>query len=174
MARMQGKTTSDDYQSSAGIDVSKADLDLRLTGTPKGRRFANDEGGIAALLVHLGTPHLVVLEPTGRHHLALWRALEGAGHGVAPINPYAARRQAEGMGYLARTDTLDAFVLSEIARCHPPAPRRAPDDFTMQVRALYAARSAAIRRRAMVRTAARTCDNRLIPTALSTDLGPFA
>lgn len=154
MARMQGKTTSDVYEYSAGIDVSKAHLDLRVSGTPKGRRFANDEVGIAALVAHLGPPHLVVLEPTGRYHLALWRALGAAGHGVAPVNPYAARRLAEGMGYLAKTDALDAFVLSGIARNLPPAVAPVPDDLTTEVRELYAARSALVRRRATVRTEA--------------------
>ena len=71
-----------------------------------GARFDNDALGIARLLaslanVHLDTPHLVVIEPTGRYHLALWRALDEAGHGAAPINPYAARRLAEGLGRLA-------------------------------------------------------------------------
>ena len=169
MARMQGKTTSDVYEYSAGIDVSKAHLDLRVSGSPKGRRFANDEGGIAALLAHLGVAHRVVLEPTGRYHLALWRALDGAGHGVAPVNPYAARRLAEGMGHLAKTDAVDAVVLSEIARHLPPAVRPAPDDFTTEVRELHAARSAAIKRRAMLRNQGRTCGNPLVLSLLATE-----
>ena len=127
MARMQGKTTSDDYQYFAGIDVSKAHLDLRVYGAKRGQRFANDEGGIAALLVTLATPHLVVFEPTGRYHIALWRALERAGHGAAPHNPYLARHLATGLGHHAKTDQIDAMVLGMIAeRLRPeakPAPR---------------------------------------------------
>lgn len=168
MARMQGKTTSDRYEYSAGIDVSKAHLDLRVSGTAKGRRFANDEGGIAALVAHLGLPHLVVMEPTGRYHLALWRALERAGHGVAPINPHAARRLAEGIGHLAKSDTLDAFVLAAIALKFAPAVAPAPDDFTLQVRELYAARNAAIRHRAMVRTEAAASTTPLVLSLLAT------
>lgn len=167
MARMQGKTTSDLYEYSAGVDVSKDHLDLRVSGTRKGRRFANDDAGIAALLAHLGTPHLVVIEPTGRFHIALWRALDGAGHGVAPINPHAARRLAEGMGYLAKTDRIDALVLSEIACTRPPSPRRAPDDFMLEVSELHAARSAAIKRRAMLRNEAATCGNALVLRCLA-------
>lgn len=169
MARMQGKTSSEEFKYSAGIDVSKAHLDLRLSGSPKGRRFANDEVGIAALLAHLGLPHLVVIEPTGRYHLALWRALEAAGHGVAPVNPLAARRLAEGMGYLAKTDAVDAFVLSEIARRQAPATSPAPDDFTMEVRELYAARSTAIQKRARVRTQIGAAANPLLLGLLATE-----
>ncbi|MGQ0565201.1 MAG: IS110 family transposase [Gemmobacter sp.] len=116
MARMQGKTTSDGHEHQAGVDVGKALLDLRVAGTPRGVRFASDAGGIAALVAHLGPPHLVVLEPTGRHHVALWRAPDAGGHAVAPVNPHAARKLADGMGQLAKTDAVDALVLSGIAR----------------------------------------------------------
>ena len=92
MARMQGKATSNDVQYFAGVDVSKAHLDLRVSGTRRGERFRNDETGIAALIERLGLPHLVVFEPTGRYHIALWRALDHAGHGAAP-----ATRTARGI-----------------------------------------------------------------------------
>lgn len=169
MARMQGKTTSDGYEYSAGIDVSKAHLDVTVSGAGRGRRFANDDGGIAALVAHLGPPTLVVLEPTGRYHLALWRALDAAGHGVAPIHPYAARRMAEGMGYLAKSDRIDAFVLSEIARCRAPARCPAPDDFTIEVKELHAARRAAIKRRTMLRNQAASSANPLVAGLLATE-----
>lgn len=159
MARMQGKTSSDTGHHCAGIDVSKAHLDLRVWGAPRGRRFGNDPAGIAALVAYLGPPHRVVLEPTGRFHLALWRALDAAGHGVAPINPHAARQLAQGMGQLAKTDAVDAAVLAAIARHLPPPTRPAPDDLTLEIRELHAAHSAATRRRAMVRTQAQACSN---------------
>jgi transposase len=155
MARMQGKTTSEGFQYFAGIDVSKAHLDLRVFGAARGQRFANDEGGIAALFRELNQPHLVVFEPTGRFHLALWRALAQAGHGTAPYNPYLARRLAEGLGRLAKTDRIDALILSEIAGRLRPAIRPAPTDFELEVKELWAARRAATKRRAMGRTQAK-------------------
>ena len=152
MARIQGKTTSDDYKCFAGIDVSKAHLDLHVHGTRKGRRFANTLDGIAALLDHLGSErHLVVLEPTGRYHLAVWMALDGA-HDVAPVKPFSARRLAEGLGHLAKTDAIDAQLLSLIsARLSPPV-LPAPDEKTQEIRALYAHKQSLIRRRAMAKT----------------------
>lgn len=169
MARMQGKTSSEDYQYFAGVDVSKAHLDLRQSGAARGRRFGNDAVGIAALVEQLGAPHRVVLEPTGRLHLPLWRALEAAGHGVAPVNPLAARRLAEGMGHLAKSDAVDAFVLSEIARHLPPETRRAPDDMTNEIRELHAARTGAIKRRAMVRNEASASANALVLRLLAAE-----
>jgi hypothetical protein len=106
MARMQGKTTSDTSQLFAGIDVSKAHLDLRLSCEGKSWRFPNTPAGYAAIDAHLrahaDAPCLVVLEPTGRYHFAVWRALHEAGHGVAPLNPLHVRRFAESGGELAK------------------------------------------------------------------------
>lgn len=158
MARMQGKTTTETYDCFAGVDVSKAHLDLRVAGANRGVRFANDAAGIAALAARLGDgPHLVVIEPTGRYHLNLWRGLVKAGHGVALVNPYAARKLAEGLGYLAKTDALDAKMLCELAWRLKPRTSAPPDDITLEIKELYAARRALIRRRAMART--QVCDN---------------
>ena len=174
MARMQGKTNFGGDECFAGIDVSKAHLDLRLAGTSKGARFANDPAGIAQLLAALAAahpgPHLVVFEPTGRFHLALWRALDDAGHRAAPINPYAARKLAEGLGRLAKTDAVDAATLCEIAQRFPPAARPAPDDMTMEIKELYAANAAAIKRRAMVRTQAKASGNPLVLSLLTAEV----
>ena len=149
MARMQGKATSDDVQYFAGVDVRKAHLDLRVSGTSRGERFRNDETGIAALIERLGLPHLVVFEPTGRYHTALWRALDHAGHGAAPCNPYRARHPAEGMGRLAKTDVIDALIACDIALRLRRVCTSPPDDTALEIRAIYAARRALIKRLAM-------------------------
>lgn len=152
MARIQGKTTTEDYEYFAGVDVSKAHLDLRVHGSKRGQRFANDDGGIAALITALGPPHLVVFEPTGRHHVALWRALAAAGHGTAPYNPFMARQAATGLGFMAKSDVLDARVLAQIAALLAPRSKAPPSDHELEIRDLFAARRALIKRRAMVRT----------------------
>ena len=103
MARVQGETTTDISQHFAGIDVSKAYLDLRLSRESRSHRFANDPAGFTALAAHLGqAPHLIVLEPTGRYHHAVWTALAAAGHQVAPVNPLHVRRFAESEGELSK------------------------------------------------------------------------
>lgn len=87
MSRIQGKTTTDSSRVYAGIDVSKATLDLHVilpSGSGHACRFANSEAGIRSLLAWLKTqagshPSRVAFEPTWRFHLALWRALDAAG-----------------------------------------------------------------------------------------------
>ena len=169
MARMQGKATSDDVQYFAGVDMSKAHLDLRVSGTRRGERFRNDETGIAALIERLGLPHLVVFEPTGRYHTALWRALDHAGHGAAPCNPYRARHLAEGMGRLAKTDVIDALTLCDIALRLRPVCTSPPDDTALEIRVIYAARRALIKRLAMSRTQATANSNALVLSLLSAE-----
>ena len=170
MARMQGKTTSDSYQYFAGIDVSKAHLDLRVFEARRGQRFANDEGGIAELIKALDRPHLVVFEPTGRYHLALWRALAKAGHGTAPYNPYLARHLATGLGHHAKTDQIDAMVLCTIAARFKPDVKPAPTDIEMEIKELYAAQRAAIKRRAMVRTQGSASFNAVVKRHLAAEI----
>lgn len=121
MSRIQGKTISDGMGFYAGIDISKAALDVWIKApgvSGCARRFGNTPEGIAALIAQLGTqPHRVVFEPTGRFHHALWQALDGKGHATIMFNPWRARKFAEFLGKRAKTDTIDARVLAEIA-CH--------------------------------------------------------
>ena len=170
MPRMQGKTTSDAYQYFAGIDVSKAPLDLRVFGAQRGQRFANDAAGIADLIKALDRPHLVVFEPTGRYHLALWRSLERAGHGGVPYNPYLVRHLATGLGKRAKTDQIDALVLSEVAALLKPAVKPAPTDSAMEIKELFCAQRSAVKRRAMVKTQATASFNQEVKRHLAAEI----
>lgn len=78
----------------------------------------------------------VAFEPTGRMHLALWRALDKAGLGPVPVNPYRARRFAEADGRLAKTDALDAAMLARAAEALELAERPAPSEEALRIREL--------------------------------------
>ncbi len=145
MSRIQGKTFTDTHQVYAGIDVCKASLDLHVLdpdGDGVSRRFANTPSGIRSLLVDLGDrPCRVALEPTGRFHLAVWRALDGAGMEVVLLNPFRVRRFAEVMGYLAKTDAIDARVLAQAAARLDAAPSSPPSDICLRIKELHGVRS---------------------------------
>ncbi len=157
MARMQGKTTSDISQLFAGIDVSKAHLDLQLSCERRPRRFANDPAGHAAIDAHLrartssDVPCLVALEPTGRYHFPVWRVLHEAGHGVAPMNPLHVRRFAESDGELAKTDALDAAVLARMAAQRLPTAKPPPSEEQLRLKALTTSIADRIDRRAALK-----------------------
>jgi transposase len=102
-----------------GIDVAKAHVDVASTDSfvPLGR-FENEPEGHSALITRLETlkPELVVMEATGGYEHALACALQAAGLAVAVVNPKQARDFAKAMGYLAKTDVIDAQGLAELGK----------------------------------------------------------
>jgi len=110
----------------AGIDVAKETVDLALGPSGAVESFANapnaHEAIIERLLEHKVA--LVVLEASGGYEFALACALQAAGLAVAVINPRQARDFAKAMGYLAKTDAIDARVLAQLAQVIAAHPNR--------------------------------------------------
>jgi transposase len=103
-----------------GIDVSKDTLEVALDNSSNTQTFENHPEGIARL-VKLVTSctrpiGLVLLEATGGLERACAAALCLADLAVIVINPRQAHDFSKSMGYLAKTDPLDAKVLSHFAR----------------------------------------------------------
>ena len=111
-----------------GIDVSKDSLELAMDDKGKTQYLNNDETGIAKLLAAInsvgGNVGAVVLEATGGFERLAAVALCRAGLPVMVVNPRQARDFAKAMGYLAKTDAIDARVLSHFARMLYQSDRR--------------------------------------------------
>src|SRR5690349_3065119 len=107
-----------DDRLTVGIDVASATLAVAISGRASTLTVTNDEAGCAALLAELSGLNvgLVLFEATGGFELACATALQLAGLSVAVINPRQARDFARAMGYLAKTDRIDATVLADMAR----------------------------------------------------------
>ena len=107
-----------DARITVGVDVSKATLEVAISEGARSLVLPNDEAGCAALLSELRELDvaLVLFEATGGFELACATALQLAGLAVAVINPRQARDFARAMGYLAKTDRIDAAVLADMAR----------------------------------------------------------
>lgn len=114
-------------QLTVGIDVSKEGLDVAFEPARPALKVANDTGGIDAVLQQLKQLQvsLVLLEATGGYEAAVACALQAVGYEVVVINPRQARDFARAMGQLAKTDTLDAAVLAQLARVIDQHPQRA-------------------------------------------------
>ncbi|MFS5596676.1 transposase [Streptococcus agalactiae] len=99
-----------------GIDVSKRRLDI---GTTDGEtlQVSNSPSGYSELDTWLSTrPAIqIVLEATGGYEQAVLDFLHKAGHPVIRANALRARRLAQGLGKVAKTDRLDALVLAQMA-----------------------------------------------------------
>jgi len=100
-----------------GIDVSKDTLDVCLLSAgdnPLHRRFANAPDGWQALVTLLERQPVkaIVLEATGGYERDIVRVLQLANLPVAVVNPFIARRFAQGLGLMVKTDKVDAFMLA--------------------------------------------------------------
>lgn len=125
---MRTTTTLERY---AGVDVSKARLDVTVRPTGERYSVANDPEGIETLLGGLeevDPPKLVVLEATGGFERPAAMALAASGIPVAVINPRKVRDFAKATGTLAKTDRIDAYVLAHFAEALKPEPKALPDE----------------------------------------------
>ncbi len=112
-----------------GIDVSKAFLDLADGPRAAVERFDNTAPGRRRLrrrIVALA-PVKVLLEATGGYESPLLAELAAAGLPVVRVNPRPVRDFARAAGILAKTDAIDARILSRSAQAFDPPLRRAPD-----------------------------------------------
>jgi len=105
-----------------GIDIAKRSLDLHAR--PDGRQLSvsNDAQGFKEIFGLLPEPKtcLIVIEATGGYQRPLVDALLKADHYVAVVNPRQVRNFARGLGILAKTDAIDAAVLSHYAESARP------------------------------------------------------
>ena len=151
MSRIQGKDFTDSTTAYAGIDVCKAWLDVHVLGAGRdeGFRVANDAAGIGELLARLDGIAIgrALLEATGRMHHAVWAALDGAGIAVVEINPYRARKFADVVGQLAKTDAIDARLLAMAAASLQFAPTPPKPQNVLRLRELQALRRNLVGRR---------------------------
>lgn len=129
----------------AGIDVSKATLDVALS-SGEVMQFGNDAGGIEELGKRLtaAAAELVVMEATGGYETAVATALVGAGFRVAVVNPRQVRDFAKATGRLAKNDRLDAQVIAQFGQAIEPEIVRLPDEDAQELGALL------VRRRQLV------------------------
>ncbi|MGH8523158.1 MAG: IS110 family transposase [Gammaproteobacteria bacterium] len=112
-----------------GIDVSKASLDVGIHPTDGFASFGNDRKGIASLVRRLRQldPDLVLAEASGGYERAVVEAVAAAGLPMAVVNPRQVRDFARATGTLAKTDRIDARILSRFAIAIRPELRKISD-----------------------------------------------
>lgn len=123
-----------------GIDVSKAILDIAASSAIEQFSVGNDSDGFEAIIAELRmyAIALVLMKATGGLETAIVCALQAEGFELAVVTPRQARDFARTMGYLAKTDSIDARVLyqmAEVLNRHPERERfiRALPDTECQV-----------------------------------------
>ena len=108
--------TSDNVSVTVGIDVSKLNLDLHVSSGLYDS-FRNDGSGFSDIkkLLSKFTVSLILLESTGGYENGIVCYLQRLGYDVVVVNPRFARDFARSLGRLAKTDKVDAELLSQFA-----------------------------------------------------------
>lgn len=134
-----------------GVDVSKDSLDAHRLPDQADRRFDNTKAGVRAFLVWAGAAGRIVFEPTGPYHRLFESACAKAGLALCKVNPKNARRFAEAIGVLAKTDRVDAAMLARMGRLDDLPSRPVADDALYALRELMGARRALIKERTRIK-----------------------
>lgn len=131
----QATTQGLDY---IGIDVAKDHLDVNLGG--KVRQFDNTKQGVLKLLGELPPNIHLVVEATGHYHMRLLHAAHDADVAISVVNPAWVRFFAKSGGQIAKTDVIDAPMITAYAQFHRPAPTLASTPSVAKLRQLQALR----------------------------------
>jgi len=105
-----------------GMDVAKATLQVHLQN--RQIQFGNHAAGHALLCKELGRfpTAQVVCEATGGYEYAVARAFAAANIPVSIVNPAQVRHTARAQGNRAKTDPLDAALLTDYGQRFQPLP----------------------------------------------------
>jgi transposase len=110
-----------------GVDVSKSKLDVSLNG--KNIIIENNSHGLSELIGHLKQQEtegndigLVLCEASGGYERLLMNILRAQGYPLHLAHANKIRSFAKAKGYLAKTDRIDAHVISEYGRIIAPIP----------------------------------------------------
>ena len=122
-----------------GVDVAKLGLDFDLPVPAD--HIANTPESITSVLRALPAGAHLVCESTGGYEAALLAAAHTAGVPISVIPPQRIRHHARSAGRLAKTDRLDAALLSDYGRKHAPAAQPAPQPQRAALRELVRARA---------------------------------
>lgn len=113
-----------------GVDIAKDSLDVCFLDAGKRFTTTNDREGFRQLLQELPAAGscLVVVEATGGYQREMVAELIAAGHQVAVVNPRSVRDFARGLGFLAKTDRLDAEVIARFGQqANPRLTEKTPE-----------------------------------------------
>jgi transposase len=123
-----------------GIDICQDFLDVHVLPDGECFRLANTRRGLWDLVSRLSACEeaLLVMEATGGLERSCSTLLAEAGFAVAVINPRQIRDFARAIGLLAKTDSLDAFVIARYAEAVQPKARVVADTDQQELKALVA------------------------------------
>jgi transposase len=123
-----------------GVDVSKAKLDAWIEPGGTFAQFNSNTAGIAQLAAFCRKydVELVVMEASGGYERRAFLELWQAGLACALTNAQNVRLYAKAMGFLEKTDRIDAKVIARFAIDKKLAPTPLPSRAQLRLKALVA------------------------------------
>lgn len=135
----------------AGLDLAKHKIDSCILNPDQRLQKTWDADKPATLADYLldHKVELVVMEATGGLEKAVAAELAEAGLKVVVANPRQVRDLAKGLGLLAKTDAIDAFVIARFAQLVQPKVRPLPGEKQRELKDLATRRRQLIAMRVM-------------------------
>ena len=152
-----------------GIDISKDALDAFWVSEKKHRQFTNNKSGLRSLICWVeqaGTP-LIVFEATGVYHRLLETSLAARNIPFAQVNPRQARRFAEGVGILAKTDRVDASMLAKMGALLDLEPGKPKSEILHDLKEMLTGKRALIKDRTAAEARLATATQQVLKQQLS-------
>src|SRR5205809_7035174 len=116
------------------VDISKAYLDVAWA--ERTRRFANNKSGLNALMKWIRqSPVHLICEASGGYERGLLEAAEQNTIQLSLVQANRVRQYARAAGILAKTDKVDARVLSAFGAAMQPKPTRPQSAVQKRLRA---------------------------------------
>jgi transposase len=133
-----------------GIDIAQDQLDVHVLPGNTHVTFTNDAEGITSLITRLQgeRPAVIVMEASGGYEIALAAELGAARLPLAIVNPRQVRDFARGIGKLAKTDAIDAYVLARFAQTTRPTAKALATEDEKQLKELVTRRQQLVDSRA--------------------------
>lgn len=125
-----------------GVDIGKSFLDVYVYEKDIHFQVSNDPEGVKALINRLRYYQVerIVMEATGRYGFLLAEACYNKKLPVCIVKPLSIRRYAGAIDRLAKTDKIDAQVISEFAATIAPRPTPEKSKNLMKIRDLLTRR----------------------------------
>lgn len=158
---MQEQINKQQSQTYVGIDVSKDQLDIFIDPVGISLQVKNNKTGIQSLIrtLHKHEIGLAALEATGKYHRPAHTMLHDAGFAVSVINPFRSRQFTDSLGWLAKTDRIDAKALALYAQRMNPPPTEPPGEAFKLLRELQTARRQVIEEVSNLKRQSHTTDH---------------
>lgn len=123
-----------------GIDVAKLKADVCIL--PSEERLVVKEEEYDALIEKLAalSPDLIILEATGGYEQPITVRLADAGLPFFIANPARVRAYAKALGFLAKTDAIDAYVIARFGLDTKLKPRQLDEQKSAEMQAFLTRR----------------------------------